>query len=157
MSQFPSKQASWDLTQFSQLPPAALLYFPEFHQWSEISSLSKVILVLGKARSHRAPNVDYRRPEPPGCFDVLPKISAQGVAHSCRLLSHQNSFHGVMFKLNAQLDADLLLYSLSCFECDGHTVFMLTQWCLLSLLTSTVRSSFMHTPSRPLSWAARLH
>ena len=36
-----------------QLPP----YFPESHPWSEISSLSKVILVLEKARSHRAPNL----------------------------------------------------------------------------------------------------
>ena len=34
----------------------ALLYFPEFYWWSEISSLSKVISVLGKARSCRAPN-----------------------------------------------------------------------------------------------------
>ena len=48
MSQSPSKWAPWDLTQFSQLPSAALSYFPESHQWSEISSLSKVILVLGK-------------------------------------------------------------------------------------------------------------
>ena len=33
-----------------------------------------------------------------------------------------------MFKLNAISDADLLLCSLSHFECDGHTVHMLTQW-----------------------------
>ena len=30
------------------MPSAAPLYFPEFHRWSEISFLSKVILVLGK-------------------------------------------------------------------------------------------------------------
>ena len=36
-----------------------------------------------------------------------------------------------MFKLNAKSDADLLLYSLSHFECDGHTVHMLTQGGLL--------------------------
>ena len=58
--QSPSKQAPWDLTQFSQLSPVAPSYFPEFHQWSEISFLSKVILVLGKARSHRALNLGYR-------------------------------------------------------------------------------------------------
>ena len=51
LSQFPSTLAPWDLTQFSQSPSAAPLYFPESHQWSEISSLSKEILVLGKARS----------------------------------------------------------------------------------------------------------
>ena len=47
------------------------------------------------------------------------------------LLNHPNSFRGGMFKLNAKSDVDLLLYSLSHFECDGHTVQMLTQWRLL--------------------------
>ena len=42
-------------------------------------------------------------------------------------LNHPNSFQGGMFKLNAKFDADLLLYLLSHFECDGHTVHMLTQ------------------------------
>ena len=45
-----TKQAPWDLTQFSQLPSAALLYFPESHQQSEISFLSKVIFSLGKSK-----------------------------------------------------------------------------------------------------------
>ena len=49
---------------------------------------------------------------------------------SCGLLN-LNSFHGWMFKLNAKCDADSLLYLLSHFECNGHTVHMLTQWCLL--------------------------
>ena len=35
-------------------------YFPESHWWSETSSLSKVILVLGKARSRRVPNLGCR-------------------------------------------------------------------------------------------------
>ena len=54
-------------------PSAVSLYFPESHEWSEISSLSKVILVLGKARSHRAPNLCCRGAESPGWFDVLSK------------------------------------------------------------------------------------
>ena len=63
-----------------------------------------------------------------------------------------------MFKLNAKFDADLLLYSLSHFECDSHTVHMLTQQHPLSPLTSTVKSSlFMHAHFSPLSLAARLH
>ena len=45
-----------------------------------------------------------------------------------------------MFKLNAKVDADLSLYSFSQFECDAHTVHMLTQWHLLSSLTGTVKS-----------------
>ena len=49
MPQSPSKfLGPWDLTQFFQLLSAAPLYFPESHGWSEISSLLKVILVLGK-------------------------------------------------------------------------------------------------------------
>ena len=52
------------------------------------------------------------------------------VAHGCGLLNRLSSFCGQMFKLNAKLDADSLLYLLSHFECDGHTVHMLTQWCL---------------------------
>ena len=62
-----------------------------------------------------------------------------------------------MFKLNAKFDADLLLCSLSHFEYDGHTVYMLTQWHLPTPLTSTVKSSlFTHAHSSPLSLAARL-
>ena len=68
------------------------------------------------------------------------------------------SFHGGMFKLNATIDTDLLLYSLSNFECNGHTVHMLTQWHQLPPLTSTVKLSlFMHVHSSPLFLAARLH
>ena len=40
-----------------------------------------MILVLGKARSHRAPNLDSREAESPGGFDVLPKNSAGEVMH----------------------------------------------------------------------------
>ena len=81
MPQSPLKQAPWDLTQFSQLPLPAPSYFPESHWQSEISSLSKVILVLGRARSFRAPNVGCRGAEPPGWFDVSPKHSAGDVIH----------------------------------------------------------------------------
>ena len=42
-------------------PSATPSYFLESHQQSAISSLSKVILVLGKAKSHRAPNLGCGR------------------------------------------------------------------------------------------------
>ena len=58
-----------------ELPSAALSYFPESHWWSEISSFSKLILVLGKARSCKAPNLGCRGTESPGWFDVSPKSS----------------------------------------------------------------------------------
>ena len=77
------------------------------------------------------------------------------VAHSCGLLNHPNSVHGVMFKLNAKFDS--LLYSLSHFECDGHTVHMLTPWCVPPPLTSTVKSTlFTHEHSSPLSVATKI-
>ena len=56
----PSKQTPWHLTQFFQSPSSTPSYFPESHRWSEISSLSKVILVWGKVRSCRAPNLGYK-------------------------------------------------------------------------------------------------
>ena len=63
-----------------------------------------------------------------------------------------------MFKFNVKFDADSLLYSLSHCECGGHTVHMLTQWCLPPLLTTTMKSSlFTHAYSSPLSLVARLH
>ena len=64
-----------------ELLPAALLYFPESHRWSEISSLSKAVLVLGKVRGDRAPNLGCSGAEPPGRFDVSPKTSAWDMMH----------------------------------------------------------------------------
>ena len=69
------------------------------------------------------------------------------------LLNHPNSFCRGMFKLHAKFDADSLLYQLRCFECDSHTVHMLTQWHLLPPLTSTVKSSlFKHVHSSHSPW-----
>ena len=127
-SQSPSKWAPWDLTQFSQSPSAALPYFPEFLSWSEFSFVSKVILALGKARSHTVPNVG--RLSHLGdlmlCQKTLHRMwwmsgmllwwSCQSpVAHSYSLLHHPNSVREGMFKLNATFDAESLLYSLSHF------------------------------------------
>ena len=58
-----------------------------------------------------------------------------------------------MFKLYTKFGADSLLYLLSHFEWNGHTVHMLTQQHLPPPLTSTVRMSlFAHAHSSPLSW-----
>ena len=130
------------------LPSASLSYFPESHWQSEISSLSKVILVLGKAVSRRAPNLCCRGLSHLGdlvfCQKTLHKTwymsrwagtllwwSCQSpVTYSYSLLNHLNSFCGGMFKLNAKFDTDSLFYSLSHLECNGHTVHMLTEHCL---------------------------
>ena len=105
--------------------------FPESHWWSEIYSFSKVIVVLGEVRSHRAPNLSCMGAESPGWFEFWQKtlhkmwcmsrcvvlwwICQSSVAHSCGLLNHPNSFRGGIFKLNAKSDADSLLYLLSHF------------------------------------------
>ena len=141
MPQSPSKEAPWDLTQFSQSPPAAPSYFPKSHWWSEISSLSKEILVWGKARGVRTPNLGFRGSESPARFDVSPKNcmrcdvwpgtlswwSCQSpVAHSCGLLHHPNSSRRGMFKLNAKLD------EICCCTCSVILNVMATQ-CTCSL------------------------
>ena len=99
----PFKVDTLDL-QFSQSPSAAPSYFPESHPWSEISSLSKVILVFGKARSHRAPNLACRGAESPGWFDVSPKHSARDVMQEWALchdeaVNHQLSIAMTVFIL----------------------------------------------------------
>ena len=75
------------------------------------------------------------------------------VAHSCGLLKHPNSFCRGMFKLKAKFDAYSLLYLLSHFECNSHTVHMLSQWHLLLPLTNAVKLSlFTHAHSRYSPW-----
>ena len=132
-----------------------------------------MILVLGKPKSRRAPNLGCRGTELPRWFDVSSKTSALQVmcewVHylmklpitSCPELQPSESlqyFPQRNVKLNAKFCVDLLLYSLSYFEWNGHTVHMLTQWHLPPPLISTVKSSlFMHVHSSPLYLAAWLH
>ena len=71
----PFKVGTLGPTQFSQILPTTPLYLHESYGCSEISSLSKVILIWGKARSHRTPNLGCRGAESAGRFDVLPKNS----------------------------------------------------------------------------------
>ena len=74
------------------------------------------------------------------------------------LLNNPNSFCGGKFKLNSKFNADLLFYSPSHLECNGHTVLMLSQWCLWPPLSSIVKSSlFIHVHSSPHSLDARLY
>ena len=91
--------------------------FQKSHWWSEISPCSKVIVVLGKARRYRVPNLGYR-----GLHHLADLMFAQKMVHekwwmnsllwwSCwstvtcsySLLSHLNSFHGGMFNLMQNL------------------------------------------------------
>ena len=150
-----------------QLPCSIFL---ESHWQFKFSLLSKVILVLGKARSHRAPNLGCREVESPGWFDVLLKNSAWYVAwtgalswwscqstvtNSFSLLNHLNNFHREMFKLNAKFDADSLLYSVTLnviatqYTCSLNGIYCPHSLVKLSLLT--------HMHSSSLSLAARIN
>ena len=113
--QSPSKEAPWDLTQFSPLPSPAPSHFPESHWWSEISFLSKVILVLENPEVPGCQIWAVRGAESPGWFDVFAKKpctthdawtgtlswwSCQSpVAQSCSLLNHPNSFCNLLQNL----------------------------------------------------------
>ena len=170
----PSKQAPWDLTQFSQSPSADPSYFPKSHWWAEISSLLKVTLVLGKARSHRAPNLGCRELSYLGDLIFSPKKSAQDMMHEqahCRdEAAHRQSPIAAAFWISwivfmeecSSLMQNLMQIRCSTnsshFDYNGHTIHMLTQQHLLPPLTSTVKLSlFTHAYSSPLSLAARWH
>ena len=154
------------------IEPAAL-WFTGWHSihssQSEISFLSKVILVLGKARSLRSPNLGCRRGWVSWviwCFtrqlcrrhawvDMSWWSCQWPVAHSWGLRNHPNNFHRGMFKLNTKFGANWLFCLLSHFECDDHTVHMLTQQHLLPPLTSRLKLSLfiicipVHSPWLP--------
>ena len=154
-------------SQFSQSPLAAPSYFPESHQWSEISFFSKVILVLGKAKSHRASNLGYRGAESPGWFDVSPKNSAWDVMHewACccdEAANHQLSIAAAFWIIQIASMAECSsltqnLMQIRCSTCSFILSVMLTQQHLLPPLSNTEKSSlFAHEHSSPLALAARL-
>ena len=133
------------------------------------STFGKVILVWGKARNCRAPNLGCWGTESPGWFDVSPKISAWDVMHEWVCCHDEGANHQlpraaalwIIWIVSAEECSSLaqnLMQIHSHFECNGHTVHMLTQQCLPPPLTSTVKLSLLtHAHSSPLSLAARLH
>ena len=139
--------------------------FPKSHPWSEVSSLSKVILVLGKARSNRAPNLSCSRAKSPGWFDVSPKTLHK---MCCDEAAHHQLPTAAAFWIIQIVSVEeyssliQILMQMCCSTCSAiwmhsHTVHLLTQRCLLLPVTSTVKSSlFTHAHSSPLSLATRL-
>ena len=140
---------------------------------SEISSISKVILVLGKARSHMALNLWCSRAESPGWFDVSPKYSAWDMMHERTYCCEEAANHQLpiaaafwIIPIVSMEECSSLtqnLMQICCSTCSAiwmhsHTVHLLTQRCLLLPVTSTVKSSlFTHAHSSPLSLAASLY
>ena len=131
----PSKSASRALTQFSQSPSAAPSYFPESHRWSEISSLSKVILVLGKARSCRVPNVGCSGAESPEWFDVLPKKSTRDVMHEWEHCHEEAANHQLPVAV-----AFWIIWIVSVEECSSLTQNLMENHC-------STRSVILNVPA----------
>ena len=76
----PSSTVQNTAKSFVGIASAALLYFPEAGRLSEISSLSKVFLVLGKARSCKTSNLCCRGLSHLGDL-MLYKKTAQDMMH----------------------------------------------------------------------------
>ena len=75
------------------------------------------------------------------------------VTHRYGLLNHLTGFYRGMFKLHAEVNTESVLYLLTHSEWNTHTGHMLTQRCLPSPLTSTVKSSlFRCAYSSPPFW-----
>ena len=145
---------------------------PECYQQSDTSSLSKAILVLGKARSHRAPNLGCRGPESPGWFDVLPKNSALDMMHEWACCPDEAANHQLpidaafwIIQVVSSEECSRLMQNRMQTHCSIHSVILnviATQYtCPLNGVSwphSLVQSSlFTHAHSSPLSLAARLH
>ena len=131
MPQAPSKWAPWDPTQVSQSPSAALLNFSESHWQSEIASLSKVILIRGNARSHRAPNLGCSGAESPVISDVSPKISVWDVMHKQACCRDEAANHrlpiAVAFSIIRMVSVEecsSLTQNLMQIHCSTHSFWM---------------------------------
>ena len=158
---------------FLSQPSAARSYFPESYWWPQLSSLSKLVLVLGKARSDRAPNLGCRGAESPRWLDVSPKYSARDMMHEWTHCHHQTANHlwpttaafWIMWIVSMEKFSNLTqnLMQICCSTCSVilnvmTTVHMLTQQHPPPPLTSVAKSLlFMHVHSSPLSLAATLH
>jgi hypothetical protein len=95
----------------------------------QISSLSMVILVLGKARSRRQPNLGCRGG---GRIDLRDVMLCQKSLHkSCRM--------------GRCIVVMKLICWLGHWECDGHTVYKLSQWCLTTDWLAPQESDCSHS------------
>ena len=140
------------------MPPAAPSYFPKFYWWYDISSLSKVILVLGKTRSHRKPNLGYGGLGGLGDSMFCQKNSAWDIIHKQACCHDKAANH--LLPIAAAFRIIWITSMEECLRLMKNLIqsHMLTQWRLLPTLTSTVKLSLlMHVHSSPISSAATLH
>ena len=125
-----------------------------------------MILVLGKARSYREPNLGCRGAEAPGWFNVSPKNSAQDVMHEQACCGDESVDFWIKRIVSTE-EFSNLTQNLMQIHCSTHPVIlnaMATQyaWSLKGFycppLTSTAKSTlFTQAHSSPLSLAVWLH
>ena len=118
-------------TSHSSPNPHQLPCFPKSHQWTEIPSLSEVILVLENARSCRAPNLGCRGAESPGWFDVSPKNSAWNVMHKQGHYSNEAANHQLpiavafwIIQIVSTEECSSLTQHLMQIPCSTHSVIL---------------------------------
>ena len=121
---------------FSQSLSASPSYFPEPHWWSEISSLSKVILILGKARSCRVPNLGCRVSKSPGWSYVLPKKSALDVMHEQAYCHDEAANHQLPIAV-----AFWIIWIISAEECSSLTQNLMQIHCSSSSVILNVMTT----------------
>ena len=93
-----------------------------------------MILVLGKARSHRAPNLGYRGAESLGWFGVLPKNCLWDMMHEwacCDKAANHQLPIAVAFRITrivSMEECSSLRQNLMQVHCSTHSVTMATQY-----------------------------
>ena len=104
-----------------------------------LPTLSKVTLVLGKARSFRVPNLDCRRADSPGWLDVSSKNSAWDVMHE-RACCHDEA-------ANHQLPivaAFWIIWIVSAEECPSPTQNLMQIHCSTHSVVLKVTATLHH-------------
>ena len=133
-----------------------------------------MILVSGKARSHRAPNLGYRGAESLGYCHVLTKNSAHDMMHEWALCCDEAANHQLpiaaafcIIKIVSVEECSSLMQNLTQIHCSTHSVIsnvMATQYTRSLngvyrphwLVQWSCPCSLTHAHSSPLSLAARL-
>ena len=123
-----------------------------------------VILVLGKARNHRVPNLGCRGAESPGWFDVSPKNSAWDLTHKQACCCDEAANHQLpmavafwVIQLVSAEECSSLMQNLMQIHCSTHSVILnavATQYtcslnsvyCLHWLVQWSHHFSCMHIP-----------
>ena len=138
-----------------------------------MSFFSIVILVWGKAGSHRAPNLGCKGAESPRWFDVSPKNSAQAMMHERMHCCDEAANHQLPMAATSWIIQIVSMEECLCLKENLMQIFCSTHSVILNVMATQYTHSLngMYCPhwlvhwscylscahSSPLSLAARLH